>query len=218
MPIKKVSDKFTGSVVTIISTSVFTIIAVMMVAIVVSFWMVERTGSDAQAINASGSMRMQTYRIGLALEQRDAITLKKAIQELDITWSLLSLSAFIENESNENIHQQFLATKKNWQHNLKPIAQRAIADPTLPFPDEELRRQVDAIDNLVTLFQNHSEEKTYRLRLVLLISMFASSLIGSAIFYILKERLERPPRSPDGCRTRNRQGKFQSACQFCPQG
>lgn len=192
MPIKKVSDKFTGSVVTIISSSVFTIIAVMMVAIVISFWMVEKTGSDAQAINTSGSMRMQTYRIGLALEQRNAATLEQAIQELDVTWSHFSLSAFIEDEDSEKIHKQFLQTKDNWENHLKPIVYQTMADPDLPFPSKELQLQVDAIDNLVTLFQNHSEEKTYRLRLVLLISMFASSLIGSVIFYILKERLERP--------------------------
>jgi two-component system nitrate/nitrite sensor histidine kinase NarX len=192
MPIKKVKEKFKGSVVTIISTSVFTIIAVMMVAIVISFWMVEKTGVDAQAINTSGSMRMQTYRIGLALQQRDTETLQQAMAQLEETWSHSSLSTFIEAEDNESIQQLFLETKNNWNNHLKPIIAESIANPSRPFPLEELQNQVVAIDQLVNLFQKHSEDKTYRLRLVLLVSMFVSSLIGSVIFYILKERLERP--------------------------
>ena len=178
-----------SSVIVIISYSIFIIVASMVLAIFISFWMVERTALDAEAINTSGSIRMQTYLIAFELINQDAQGLKAAIDNLDKTWDHHSLRSFL---SNTAIQNQFELAKANWDDTLKPRILSQHSEISLSKLQQQLDIQVQFTDDLVVLIQKNSEQKTNRLRLVLVSSMFISILIAFIVFQLLRVRLKIP--------------------------
>ena len=63
---------FSSSLASTISVALVSIIALGLVTIFSLMWATDQTDQDAQAINLSGSIRMQTYRVALAIAQRDS--------------------------------------------------------------------------------------------------------------------------------------------------
>ena len=60
-------QSFIHSVMSYIYLSLFAIIGIALLSIFFSFWITEKTDSDAQAINLSCSLRMPTFHISLPL-------------------------------------------------------------------------------------------------------------------------------------------------------
>lgn len=180
----------------------------MMLSIVISFLMVEKTDSDAETINLLGSMRMQTYKIGLALKLDNKNDLNTYIHQLDNTWNNHYLNAFITTSNNAEIAKSFELTKSHWIDNLKPLVLEFSEQNTANFPKKELDKQAFDINHFVSLYQSHAENKNNQLRTVLLASMFISTLIAAIIFYILKRRIEWPLNSLIQTAKKMGQGNF----------
>ena len=184
------------SVMSYINLSLFTIIGITLFSIFFSFWMTEQADTDAHAINLSGSMRMQTFHIGLAATHspKDVPAL---IQKLDNTWKnpLFSnnnetYSGMSKIKSEDSLSSIFQIAYHHWFDVVKPelIAQTSSGDVLFQL----LSKQVDLTNTLVNRFQSNAESKIRRLRTFQLIAMLITTLVGSLIFYLLKNRVETP--------------------------
>ena len=171
------------SVMSYINLSLFTIIGITLISIFFSFWMTEQADSDAHAINLSGSMRMQTFHIGLAATHspKDVLEL---INKLDNTWNN-SLFTQTHEEMNDHAPNSLRATfqtgYEHWFNVVRPLLleqtkQQGVPDESL---FDLLRQQVDLTDNLVNRFQFEAETKIRRLRTFQLIAMLFTTLVGS---------------------------------------
>lgn len=181
-----------SSVMSYIIYSLVAILSVGMLSIFMSIWQMEHAEHDAQAINKSGSMRMLTYRAALHLEQGNYDALAETIELLDHTWEDSSFKSQIAGRNNEELYSQFNAVHRYWESTLKPAFIQAQTDDSQYFSQDELEQQIVLIDKLVYKFQQDAEEKITSLRTIQLIAMFTTIIIGSIIFYLLKNRVEKP--------------------------
>lgn len=187
------------SVMSYINLSLFTIIGITLFSIFFSFWMTEQADSDAHAINLSGSMRMQTFHIGLAATHSPE-AVPKLIAKLDSTWKnpLFAQSKQRQIEENtppDSLNKIFHLAHDHWFNVVRPQL-LALNPDHAPSPSaslfELLGKQVELTDKLVNRFQYEAESKIRRLRTFQLIALLFTTLVGSLIFYLLKNRVESP--------------------------
>ncbi len=183
-----------------ITASLTSIIGVGLVTIFISFWVTELADKDAQAINLSGSMRMQTYHIALALKQGNTDEAATYIRALDDTWNHSLFSLQQQENSSKLLNQRFDQAAVHWAETLKPlllsqadsINQNSINQPIPNLPMSAIEKQVALTDQLVNQFQKDAEEKIRNLRAFQLFSLFITIAVGSVIFYLIKNRIEKP--------------------------
>lgn len=193
-------QRYSFSVMNYITASLASIIAVGLITIFISFWVTELADKDAQAINLSGSMRMQTYHIGLALKQGSSVQAESYIKELDDTWNHSLFAQQRKDNTSKLLNQHFDQASEHWTITLRPlllaqieqITQANEFDTALKFPVEAIETQVALTDQLVNQFQKDAENKIKNLRAFQLFSLFITIGVGSIIFYLIKNRVEKP--------------------------
>lgn len=181
-----------------ITLSLVSIIGVSLVSIFISFWVSELADKDAHAINLSGSMRMQTYRLGLAMEQGHPTDVAGHIQALDDTWknTLFDTQRILDGDLSKDdvLSVRYHRAYNNWIRQVKPTLTGMIDSQSystaIIMPMLEL--QVALTDQLVTQFQIEAEQKIRYLRTFLLLALFTTVVVGSLIYHLLKSRIERP--------------------------
>ncbi len=184
------------SVMSDINLSLLTIISITLLAILYSFWMTKQADTDAHAINLSGSMRMQTYHIGLAVTHAPE-QLAHLIEKLDSTWKdpLFTAHQHINLMTNATDNPESLASifeqaYTHWFDIVKPHLLNKASHQAARF--HLLNEQVHFTDKLVNRFQHEAESKIRKLRTFQLIAMLMTTLVGSLIFYLLKHRIAIP--------------------------
>ncbi len=184
---------FSASLTSTISVSLVTIIAIGLLTIFSLLWATDQSDKDAQAINLSGSIRMQSFRIGLAVQQGNTSAAESYIQQLNNTWRDPLFSIQRQETGDSDLNQRFSRAEQYWSNTLRPALvnylQRSTAEP---FPTRLIDNQLAYTDALVSAFQDSAEAKIRRLRIIQLVALFVTVVAGSVIFYLLKNRLERP--------------------------
>ncbi len=186
-------SQYSSSVASTISISLVSIIAIGVLTIFSLMWATDQSDHDAQAINISGSIRMQSYRIGLAAQRGDSSAANNYIQQLDNTWQHPLFTTQRQTPKENQLNQQFSRAEEHWRSRLRPSLIDYLQAPTSnPFPGPLIDQQLAHTDALVSAFQASAESKIRRLRAIQLIALFLTISAGSVIFYLLKNRLERP--------------------------
>lgn len=193
-------QRYSFSVMNYITASLASIIAVGLITIFISFWVTELADKDAQAINLSGSMRMQTYHVALALKQGNTEEAQTQILALDDTWNHSLFSQQRKENTSKILNQHFDQAANHWAHTLKPLLLAQIERVELlevsgesqKLPIAAIEEQVALTDQLVNQFQKDAEEKIRNLRAFQLFSLFITIGVGSVIFYLIKNRVEKP--------------------------
>lgn len=202
---------FLQSVMNLIHVSLFAIIAVALLSIFFSFWISEKSDNDARAINLAGSMRMQTYHIGLLLSTQPQKA-EAAIQRLDETWHAADFAALNNTNIDASLQQLYRTGEQNWSQLLKPRLLDALN--TNQAPDSALiallDQQVMFTDQLVQGLQLDAEQKVRQLRTLQLFALLLTVLVGSLIFHLLKHRIEAPLKQLTDAARAIAQGKFRS--------
>lgn len=189
----KFLSAFRSSVMTYITISIASIIAVGLFTIFISFWITELTDKDAQAINVSGSMRMQTYHIALALEQGNISQAKTLINKLDATWNDALFTVQHQSDKPLELDEDFRQAFEHWNNTLLPLLNWATQDAATPhIPIQLVDKQVAMTDQLVQSFQKYAEQKIRNLRAFQLFAFFITIGVGSIVFYVTKNRIEKP--------------------------
>lgn len=200
--VKNLKDHYNRSVMTYISSSLILILSVSLISMFISFRVTELADSDAKAINISGTLRMWSYRLGIAVEQEDREYLLVNIKVLDDIWQHPVFYKVTYQKHNPALSEHFEKVRNQWAERLRPRLLSFHA--TLKYsPDQDteaekdeliqaLIQQVDALNTLVGMFEKSAENSITSLRKVQIIAMFATVLIACLIFYLLKNRIERP--------------------------
>lgn len=179
-------QQFSKSVMSYITLSLVSTLGVGVVSIFISFWLTELADSDAHAINLSGSMRMQTYRIGMALQQGDSEKAEAYILQLDENWNDALFTTQRLTGHDDKLSEKFHRAHQHWEHALKPKLQQGLIDYPL------LQQHATLANAVVDQFQLNAEYKNRQLRTLQLMALLASITVGSLIFYLLKNRVEKP--------------------------
>ncbi len=184
---------FSASLTATISISLVTIIAIGLLTIFSLLWATDQSDKDAQAINLSGSIRMQSYRVGLAVQERNTGAAESYIEQLDNTWQHPLFSAQRQEPIGSDLNHRFQAAERHWRKTLRPALINYLQAPAAePFPTDLIDSQLAYTESLVSAFQDSAEAKIRRLRVIQLVALFLTIIAGSVIFYMLKNRLERP--------------------------
>ena len=188
-----IRQQYSSSVMSYITLSLASIIGVGLLTIFFSFWVTELADKDAQAINLSGSMRMQTYHVGLAIERGEQDKALELIETLEGTWKHPLFYQLRESNDSSDLDLFFEQAYHHWSEVLKPQFLTAAQSATsAPVDTQLIDKQVNLTDRLVRQFQESAEEKIRRLRLFQLLALLITVIVGSIIFYLLKNRVEKP--------------------------
>lgn len=189
----KIKRALKTSIITYLTLSIVSIIAVSLITIFISFWMTEQADKDAQAINLSGSMRMQTHHIALQLERGKFDDAKRLINHLSATWNNSLFSSQKNSREPKPLNERFHTAYNHWFRTLRPILSEAAQTQNVSMVHPALvDKQVILTDQLVSAFQKHAEEKVVNLRTFQLFALFITIGVGSIVFYITKNRVEKP--------------------------
>lgn len=191
-----IKQQYSNSVMGYITLSLISIIIVTLLTIFISFWITELSDKDAQAINLSGSMRMKTYQIGLALKNKQFIEAQQYIEELDQTWnhSLFTIQRTHPRDQAQPLNQQFDEAYQHWNNVLKPNLLTTLkpSQTTTQVDIQLLNKQVRLTDRVVNSFQAEAENKIKYLRSFQLLAFLVTISVGGLIYYLLKNRVELP--------------------------
>lgn len=168
----------------------------------VSSWMAQSIQGNAHAINTSGSLRMQSYRL-LSMVPLNANTdSKRCLDELnnDLNSPVL-LSAVKE----EHLNTQFSALQQAWQGDLRPALLAA------QHPDDardNVAKFVGHLDELVSAIDHQTEQRLTMVSMVqkIFIILTLLLLVGTVVY--LRRRLLHPWRQLVGMSQAIGQGNF----------
>ena len=177
------------------------IVLLALLSMISSVFIAESSKGDAAAINLSGSLRMQSYRIATRLQQAaetdtdHAGEVAREISEFERRlahlWRTGAISAAEDNPRNRTL----TIIESFWRENLRPILQTSATDRT---PPDAYLRQVDdfvaRLDAFVKLLEEDSEAKILLLRLVQGVALFMTLVLIFAAMHQLHSGVVAPLR------------------------
>ena len=176
-----------SSIVARISLALASIVLLGMTTMLVSYWISEKAENDSLAINMAGSLRMQSYRIGLLSNTGglDPAAVEDAKKKIDATWKHPVFDQMRAEKA--RINETYQIAYRNWQTQLLP----SLAQST-PVADlqNQLEIQTRLLDSLVTAIQLDAEHKIRSFRLVQIIALFSTLFVSALVMYSLKVKVE----------------------------
>ncbi|BFM10945.1 nitrate/nitrite two-component system sensor histidine kinase NarX [Simiduia litorea] len=212
--IEGLKRQFGQSVMNTITLSLAAIMAVSLLSIFTTYWITELGDKDAQAINLSGTLRMQTYRIALSISQDDDQSAQRQIEELRQTWRFPLLVHLKDADISAAVSSRYEQASQHWQTIIEPQLAWAMA---LPYDEVRpaiaqlipaLDQQIALTNALVSEFQQSAEERIIRLRLIQIVGFFTIVCVGSLAFYFTRERIEKPLKELTSAADKYRQGNL----------
>lgn len=173
-----------------------------LVSMLVSILVTLNTQHDAEAINIAGSMRMQSYRIAVLLQQStisetaktdiaDALSTEHSLFSQKLYQSSISKAA--TNVGSVGIKAKYDEVVENWESQISPILSPIMSGS--PIDTEQLTtarelylshvdNHVDKINNLVLSIQQNTEDKIELLGIYEGLSIFLSFL--ALVFIVMR--------------------------------
>ena len=184
-----------SSIIVRVSVALAGIVVLGMSTMLISYWLSERAESDSLAINVAGSLRMQSYRLGLLAldDMSDTAQWIAAQQKIDETWSNPVFIPFLHEKP--TISELYTRAANNWREQLLPEFNQ-IKQKQSALTDQELRLLLDEhiqlLDALVQTIQQDAEQKVRSFRLVQIVALFATLLVSTLVMYSLRVNVEQP--------------------------
>jgi two-component system, NarL family, nitrate/nitrite sensor histidine kinase NarX len=194
-----------SSIVVRISLALTCIVLLGMTTMLISYWISEKAENDSLAINVAGSLRMQSYKIGL-LSIDGGVGSNEFLQaqkKMDDTWKHPVFNNFRhEKPFISELYDKALA---NWENQVLPTINNPHTDQALR---QALNQQITLLDQLVTAIQRDAEHKVRSFRLVQIIALFTTLLVSGLVMYALKVKVEQPLSTLTNAAKRISQGDF----------
>lgn len=200
-----------SSIIVRVSVALAGIVVLGMGTMLISYWLSERAENDSLAINVAGSLRMQTYRLGLlALDKTpDAAQWSSAQQKIAETWDNPVFIPFLHEKP--NISELYHRAANNWREQLLPAFNR-LKQQQGALSEQQLQTLLDEhiqlLDALVQTIQQDAEQKVRSFRLVQIIALFATLLVSALVMYSLRVKVEQPLSRLTAMAKRISQGDF----------
>lgn len=192
-----------SSIVVRISLALACIVLLGMTTMLISYWISEKAENDSLAINIAGSLRMQSYKIGLMSSERNSEDLQRTKIRMESTWK----HPVFDRIRHEKPHISELYDKafENWQRVTIPAIESPSSHTEL---QQALDHQVALLDELVTAIQKDAEHKVRSFRLVQIIALFTTLFVSVLVMYALKVKVEQPLTTLTNAAKRISQGDF----------
>lgn len=193
------------SIVSRISIALSAIVALTLGTLLASYWLAERADQDALAINMAGTLRYQSYRYSWhylqGSEQAAVIG-----QELNAAWEHYVFHRY-EHDGNSELGRLFQVTKASWQSYQQGLQNGSVAADNL---GAELEPQIQQINLLVSAIQADAEQRIRTIRLLQVLSLFATIGLALVIWNWLRTRVRQPLERLTAAARRIAQGDFTS--------
>lgn len=165
----------------------------------------ESIQGSGEAINLTGSLRMQTYQmasLSLAARQSDdraeSARLRQAIDRFETNLSDRRITAMMPAQTETALSQSYARVRNDWQTQMKP---RFLAEAAgLPAPPgslpliDDVTLFVDDIHALVKQIEEDTEAKIRVLRMVLGAALLMTLVVGALTLYLARNDLILPLR------------------------
>lgn len=181
-----------------------TLTLIGIVGMAASVAMVEKVRGSASAINVSGSLRMQSHRMGgLVLsgmldDTPDRQALGEAVRRFESSLGHPSLRAIEAREPNGDYARLYQRVRNDWTTDLKPLL-NAHADrvaPASPARHHELLGRIDLyvadINRMVAQLEHDTETKIAQLHTLLAAVLALTVVVMLAVLYWISKRLILP--------------------------
>ena len=178
-----------SSIVVRISLALACIVLLGMTTMLISYWISEKAEHDSLAINIAGSLRMQSYKLGLMSIDGTLNTAEfsQTKSKMDNTWKHPVFES-IRHEK-PRISELYDKAFLNWQEQVAPAINN-------PHSHHDLQRILDQqallLDQLVSAIQVDAERKVRSFRLVQIIALFTTLFVSMLAMYALKVKVEQP--------------------------
>ncbi len=190
--------KIQNSIVFRIGVMMTLIIALAIFSMLSSYFISDMADSDAAAVNLSGSLRMQSYKMlgdvsGSPLNQKQKERLNESIRFFESRLSNPTLKAEVYKDLNSHIAQQYHKVNLTWNNVIKPGLYTA-SEKDNEFANTQLKMDdfVAQIDRLVTYYQEEAERKIELLRLIQVIALFCTFILVYFSLTSLRRSVELP--------------------------
>ncbi len=190
------------SIVFRIGVLMVAMVTVAIAAMLSSYLIADEADRDAESVNLSGSLRMQSYRVlsTLLATEVDPEYQTKALDQIDKLESRLD-SAILVTEADKQMGTElntlYYAVSQNWREQIRPRLERFLADEEeIAAGDlqEMIDGFVDEVDLLVRAYQEKAEDRVENLRIVQLVALFLTLGLVALSLTILHQHVEQPLR------------------------
>lgn len=204
---KSVVDKLFHSIVFKIGAMMFCISFVAIISMFSSVFISEMADKDALAINHAGSLRMQSYKILSDFERKQLLPeelvsshialLNDDLAEFEKKINAPVLAQPVSMDSDSVIGNTLTDIKANWYQSILPKLTRLVEADTVSLPElYTLKSEIDTfvleLDHLVSLYQQHAEDRILLIRMIQGISLFITVILVVIIMFQLNRRVEKP--------------------------
>lgn len=207
------SDEVKKSIVTRTGLALVGISFTALLSMFGSMMVAETLEGAAAAINLSGSMRMQSYRLANEhFHDPESEKLQALIREFELKLESPLLRHVIKASQNEDLEKAALKLHQEWHEAVKP----ALFTPTIPY--DILMPKIDTyvaqIDNFVRALEESSESKIRLLIALQGITMFVVILISFLLLYRIHENVALPLRDLVAAARRIKSGDFSAKSHY----
>jgi len=197
---QKLSTRIVGLLLSFLAVALTVIGSTLLLS-----WQLE---GSAAAINVAGSLRMDSYRLGMLAGQLDdrmgraeaVIELRGQLNRIDSTMGLLQRGdpqrpLFLP--PSEPIRDMYNDVQRQWRTGLVPVVQDILARDPAPAADvravqQRTERFVQGVDQLVRRIERDSERRTFWLRASQLL-LLGLAMVGTvSIIYLLFDMIVAP--------------------------
>lgn len=186
--LNELKNRFNGSVMVYIKGSLVGIISLAITTLFASYWITELADLDAKAINLSGSLRMESYQLGMFGLEGNKQEVDKRIAIFE---EKLRDPIFKKLQNDEQLNKLWLQTIEQWQTFLKPALVNLPIENKTQF-NLYVKALAESADDFVYAVQIDAESKIRLLRTIQVGALFITLLVGMFTLHLISLRVEKP--------------------------
>jgi len=152
------------------------IIGVMLVSMLGGMHLSDSIRGDAEALNKSGSLRMQAYRLALITSEAKIEDLPTYITEFEGTLSNPALLTAVDKNTRHRLPEKYALVEYQWRQLMLPLLQQI--PPQKRAYRLEVPIFVELLDGFVGELQSESERKLSFIRGLQISTLFVTVLVG----------------------------------------
>jgi two-component system, NarL family, nitrate/nitrite sensor histidine kinase NarX len=207
------------------------VVLLAVVSMLISGVVAQATGGLAAAVNQSGSLRMQSYRIGMALADSSASVQQRADRvselaaEFDRRLTSPRLADAIPLYARDEARARYERIRRDWRERMRPHliadierlegAGPAVSEAVQPMAYlADVDHFVEQIDALVGGLEAVTERRLVMLRLVQAVALILTVIVVMITMILVRGRVIQPLGELLECADRSRRGDFTGRTRF----
>lgn len=198
--------------------SVFILILLfVMAAAIPALVLIDRSTGSGGAINLSGSLRMMSYKLSVAVSNPyvDEMVRRRstmsAVEEFGRRLSDKGLAGEISKAEDNPIRMRYEQVVDRFERDIKPLAAESVGDESARRRFmEQIPSFVDEVDGFVTMLEKTLDARLARLQALLVITLLGGVAVTLVMLRIMRVRIFEPLKALEAMVEAVRRGDFSS--------